>query len=73
MVETYNSGEQIVHGADDLKANTSYDWEAQLELPSESNGTYHGHNARHEWEIFAGLDMSGNDPDSGWVAFNVYF
>jgi len=26
-----------------------------------------GKNAWYEWEILAGLDAPGNDPDSGWI------
>ncbi len=73
VIETYNSGEQMITGELSLEANQTYDWTADIELPSECNGTYHGQNARHEWEVFAGLDMAGNDPDSGWVPFYVYF
>ncbi len=72
-VETYHSGEQIIAGEQTLNANEHYEWTAEIELPEESNGTYHGQNARHEWEVFAGLDMSGNDPDSGWIPMYVYF
>jgi len=32
---------------------------------------YLGLNAGHSWRIIAGLEVKGNDPDSGWTAIPV--
>ncbi len=64
--ETYKD-EITVKGASNLVANQTYDWKIQVEIPEGSPPIYHGFNARHGYYVRAGLDMSGNDPDSGWV------
>jgi hypothetical protein len=28
-------------------------------------------NAAHTWRIMAGLEVKGNDPDSGWTTITV--
>lgn len=69
-VETFD--DQIeVSGPETLSAHETYEWETEFELPTDANGTYRGINAAHEWAIYAGLDMSGNDPDSGWVEIEI--
>ncbi len=54
-----------------LDAEGEYEWDAEFPIPSNIPGTYLGVNARHEWKILAGLSKKGNDPDSGWVTFQV--
>ncbi|UZR98697.1 hypothetical protein [Chondrinema litorale] len=68
--ETYSTEIQVA-AAETLEANETYEWIVEFEVPSNLNGTYRGHNALHEWEVYAGLDVAGNDPDSGWVTFEV--
>lgn len=63
--------EMQVDGAQTLKGNQTYDWNVEFEIPHNVNGTYRGRNATHDWEIYAGLDMAGNDPDSGWVDLEI--
>lgn len=46
-------------------------WLAEFELPSDALATYHGKSCFFKWEVYAGLDMPGNDPDSGWEQFIV--
>ncbi|REE05666.1 hypothetical protein [Marinoscillum furvescens] len=41
-------------------------WLVTLDLPREAHPTYHGKEVFFKWEVFAGLSMPGNDPDSGW-------
>jgi hypothetical protein len=60
-----------VAGAQSLEAGQTYNWEAQLDIPSSANPSFNGHMIDHRWEIQAGLDMSGNDPDSGWQPLMV--
>lgn len=61
----------MVAGAQELKEGQTYNWEGQLELPQNVNPSFNGTMIDHEWEIQAGLDMTGNDPDSGWQTFQV--
>lgn len=44
-------------------------WLAEFELPPSAVPTFHGSDCFMKWEVQAGLDMPGNDPDSGWVEF----
>jgi hypothetical protein len=58
-------------GAQDLQDGQSYAWSGQLEIPISANPSFNGRIIDHEWELAAGLDMAGNDPDSGWQRFTV--
>jgi hypothetical protein len=60
-----------VAGAQQLESGQTYSWQAQLELPSNTNPSFNGAIIDHKWEIVAGLDMAGNDPDSGWQPLHV--
>ncbi|HOO77773.1 MAG TPA: hypothetical protein PK636_04325 [bacterium] len=55
-------------GAQKLVARGGYDWETEVTLPPQSQPSYAGINATHEWKVLGGLSAPGNDPDSGWVA-----
>jgi hypothetical protein len=68
--ETYNTKVTIADGMD-LQEGQSYDWQGMLELPEDTNPTFEGEMIQHVWQVQAGLDMPGNDPDSGWVTFEV--
>jgi hypothetical protein len=57
--------------AQTLKANEEYDWETTVTLPQSALPTYLGVTARHEWKLQAGLDVPGNDPDSGWITIEL--
>ena len=70
--ETFRHKAIIAEGQT-LAANQNYDWVAEIPLPPNMHGTYKGVMAGHIWEVFAGLDKSGNDPDSGWQEIEVYF
>jgi len=54
----------------ELEANQSYEWEAEVELPANAPAIYRGRFCEHAYRAFAGLDCFGNDPDSGWVRLN---
>jgi hypothetical protein len=60
-----------IAGAMEIKEGQTYDFDGQLELPVNTNPTLRGSIIDHTWEIQAGLDMPGNDPDSGWQSFDV--
>ncbi len=61
-----------IAGAQELEANQEYTWEAEVKIPADSLPTYDGFNATHFWFAQAGLDVAGNDPDSGWIKFEAY-
>ncbi|HDL64749.1 MAG TPA: hypothetical protein ENH12_05095 [Proteobacteria bacterium] len=60
-----------VTGPQTLKANEEYDWETTVTLPDNALPSFIGITAKHEWKLMAGLDTSGNDPDSGWVIIHL--
>jgi hypothetical protein len=60
-----------IAGAQQLDEGQSYTWQGQLPMPQTSNPTFRGQMINHTWEIQAGLDMTGNDPDSGWQTIEV--
>jgi hypothetical protein len=61
-----------IAGAMDIQEGKSYNFEGVIELPSNTQPTLRGSLINHVWEIQAGLDMPGNDPDSGWQTFDVH-
>ncbi len=56
-----------VASAGSLQAEQSGEWTVEIELPENAAPTYNGRFAEHHYQVFAGLDTKGNDPDSGWV------
>jgi len=60
-----------IGGAFELKEGQTYDFQGQIELPHNVNPTLNGSLINHTWEVQAGLDMPGNDPDSGWQKIDV--
>lgn len=46
-------------------------FEGQFVLPSNAQPTYDGPLADHDWGMRARVEMSGNDPDSGFQKFVV--
>lgn len=60
-----------IAGAQELENGQTYTWQAMLELPSSTNPSFNGTIIDHKWEIIAGIDMAGNDPDSGWQSLTV--
>jgi hypothetical protein len=63
--------EQEVAPASVLAAGQTYQWECEVTLPPEVLPSFTGKYARHEWTLLAGLDMRGNDPDSGWISIQI--
>jgi len=54
-----------------LAPNETRVFEGQVRLPSNVQPSFMGQYASHEWSIRGRAEMSGNDPDSGFVAFRV--
>lgn len=67
---TYKGQVEVAPGQT-LDANGNYDWECTFSIPSTVAGTFKGQMASHVIEVRAGLDVKGNDPDSGWVEIQV--
>lgn len=61
-----------VAGAQVLNAEAPGQWQATVAIPQGSLPSFQGRNATHTWQVCAFLDKSGNDPDSGWVDFQVH-
>lgn len=60
-----------VSGPQDIKEGETYNWQGLVELPVSAHPTLRGSLIEHSWELQAGLDMPGNDPDSGWQRLEV--
>jgi hypothetical protein len=69
--ETTFSQEFPITGPLQLAPNSMHEWQGQIVLPTSVQPTYHGRHAKHEWSVLAALDVTGNDPDSGWIEFHV--
>jgi hypothetical protein len=54
-----------------LEEGKTYSWQGQAPIPPNTNASFKGQLAQHVWELQAGLDMTGNDPDSGWKPVEV--
>ncbi|MGE0789615.1 MAG: hypothetical protein AB7S26_28340 [Sandaracinaceae bacterium] len=54
-----------------LANGQAYSWDGQVQLPAQVGPTFRGTMIAHTWEVQAGLDMTGNDPDSGWITLEV--
>ena len=59
--------EIVAEGAGELVANKNKTWTCEVTIPSTAPAIYRGKLAEHYYEVQAGLDCTGNDPDSGWV------
>lgn len=49
-----------------LQEGQTMQWEGTFLIPASALASFHGQMCEHVWELQAGLDMTGNDPDSGW-------
>ncbi len=54
-----------------LGPNEARQYEGQITLPPQAQPTYDGPLADHDWGMQGRVEMSGNDPDSGYVKFIV--
>ena len=69
--DVHFSKEMILAEEENLAKGETKKWLTEFELPGNALTTYHGKDVQFKWEVRAGLDMPGNDPDSGWVEFIV--
>jgi hypothetical protein len=71
--EVFIRQEYVVASAQNLEGGQTYNWSYEFTLSGANiMPTYFGKFVSHEWEFLAGLDAKGNDPDSGWVAHQLY-
>jgi hypothetical protein len=68
--QTYHHAFPIA-GAFQLGPNETKMFEGQFVLPPNAQPTYDGPLADHDWGMRGRVEMSGNDPDSGFVKFQV--
>lgn len=54
-----------------LGPNETKVFEGQVRLPTNVQPSFEGHYSRHEWTARGRLEMTGNDPDSGFMALRV--
>jgi len=64
--------EFVVAEAQTLKPKQSYSWNIDIKIDAGATPSYNGHFTNHEWLFYAGLDVKGNDPDSGWQKFDLF-
>ena len=61
-----------ISGKQTLSEGETQVWEAEITIPESENPSFDGHIICHQWEIMGALDTFGNDPDSGWLTFEVW-
>jgi len=69
--DVFQKMEFTVSNAQTLEGGKSYDWAYEFTLPAGAHPSYNGKYSHHEWQVYAGLDAKGNDPDSGWITMNL--
>lgn len=60
-----------VDGPQRLEANGEYEWEYSFTVPEDCQPSFNGRFARHLWEVHAGLEMPGRDPESSWQVIDI--
>jgi sporulation-control protein spo0M len=68
--QTYSETYQIAPNFS-LVANQSHTFEGSFTMPINAQPTYDGPFADHDWGMRARVEMTGNDPDSGFKKFVV--
>lgn len=64
--ETLFEEEYIVATNVELAANEHVEYSTSVDLALEAPPSFEGLHARYVWSVHVGLEMPGNDPDSGW-------
>lgn len=63
--------EYVIAEAQNLEAKQTYTRNIDIKIDDSAVPSYNGHFANHEWLFYAGIDVKGNDPDSGWQKFDL--
>jgi len=61
-----------IAGGQKLQEGEATSWEGTFTVPPSSAPSLRGQMVRVKWEVRAGLDAWGNDPDSGWREVEVH-
>ncbi len=61
----------IVAEGGTFEGGKEYSFLKEIILPESSQATSLDDSREVYWEFMAGLDMKGNDPDSGWIKANI--
>ena len=69
--EVLHEQEYTATGVTRLDAHILEAVPCRMDIPGHLPPSIEGRNARFRWLVKAGLDMSGNDPDSGWQELTV--
>jgi len=54
-----------------LESEKEYLFTKEINLPEDAEGSLVEDNREVSWEFQAGIDIKGNDPDSGWIKVNL--
>jgi hypothetical protein len=60
-----------IAGPFQLAPNETKYWDGQIVLPPNAQPTFDGPWADHTWRMQGRVEMTGNDPDSGYLVFRV--
>jgi hypothetical protein len=69
--ETFKGRFEVADGQE-LTEGETYEWEGTFTVPDSENPSFDGTMISHTWQIQAALDATGNDPDSGWLNFEMW-
>lgn len=58
-------------GPGEIDAGAEAAWSVEVTLPATAVPEFRGKFTEHFYEVYAGLDCFGNDPDSGWVRIKL--
>ena len=67
---TFNH-EMTISSSGEIEEDGTAEWTVEVDIPTSAPPPYNGKYTTHYYEIYAGLDCFGNDPDSGWVRLNL--
>lgn len=70
-IKTIAEVEHIVSGRQKLAKDEIFEWETTIDLTKQTKLSVNEDKYFIKWEAQAGLDVPGNDPDSGWQEFKV--
>ena len=63
--------EMTVAPAGEIGADDTAEWTVEVNIPTSAPPPYRGRYTSHFYQVYAGLDCFGNDPDSGWIKLNL--
>lgn len=70
-VKTLYKKEVEVTGPSELVSGETYSWEVDVDLSDADSPSVKSEGYEIRWQVQGAIDVPGNDPDSGWVTFEV--